>query len=184
MAKLEWRAAGRQGMNIADFRETAFIIEFDGPGTFIAYLRDHQITCKEHIREYRDAVLWCQEQADRLTAEAKENALPLNTVLSALVDKVDGDLFDIIAGEFGSMQAVDTGELLRVREQVLTYVLQVRQDAIKECMESVKEVQEEADREHENGESSGAWRSHRALERKLRIEQGEDQVAVDFSMKY
>jgi hypothetical protein len=188
MAKLEWRSAGNQGMNIADFRDTAFIIEFDGPGTFIAYQRDYQFNCKEHIREYRDAVLWCQEQADRMEDASKLAAKDADEIAQAVEPEhrrqASLAVFEAMATEFGSLRIVTEGEHIRVMNTMVDLICAARVQATDECIAEVQAVQEEADRNHENGESSGAWACVRALTRKVRIEKGEDPDAVDSSMKF
>jgi hypothetical protein len=181
MAKLEWRI--HKYINIADFMDTAFVIEFDGPGTYIAYLRDNQIVRKEHILEYRDAVLWCQQQADRLEEEAR-NAAEENqrAEQDPIHTQAEEAVFDILAEEFGTAQVTNLGEYQRIWEKLTTLVFEAHVAGLQEAHDSCADLVSDFDRDHDPESASGAHSAKRMLERRIRILNGEDTAVVDRDM--
>lgn len=182
MAALVWRVSkGNNSINIADFMDTAFIIEFDGPGTFIAYQRDKQSNNKEHIRDYRDAVLWCQEQATRMEAEAKAAETPEDRITADPAYKAALDMVNnfMTKNSVGALSSSATAVLMaNMTDLVFSAIVA----GVEEAKHISEEVQEDFQRDCEPEHSSGAFSVKRALERRIRILQGEDSVAVDFDM--
>jgi hypothetical protein len=179
MAKLEWRI--HKYINIADFMDTAFVIEFDGPGTYIAYLRDNQIVRKEHIREYRDAVLWCQTQADRLEAEAKEAETPEDRIAEDPTYKAALDMVNNFMAN-NSVGALSSNTTAVLMANMVEMVFAAHVAGVEEAKQISEEVSEDHQRDCEPELSSGAHSVKHALERRIRILNGEDPVAVDRDM--
>jgi hypothetical protein len=179
MAKLEWRI--HKYINIADFMDTAFVIEFDGPGTYIAYLRDNQIVRKEHIREYRDAVLWCQTQADRLEAEAKEAETPEDCIAEDPTYKAALDMVNNFMAN-NSVGALSSNTTAVLMANMVEMVFAAHVAGVEEAKQISEEVIEDHQRDCEPELSSGAHSVKHALERRIRILNGEDSAAVDRDM--
>lgn len=182
MAALVWRVSkGNNSINIADFMDTAFIIEFDGPGTFIAYQRDKQSNCKERIRDYRDAVMWCQEQADRMAAEAKEAETPEDRISEDPAYKAALDMVNIFMAKntVGPLSSAAQAVLMGNMVEMVFGAIVV---GLEEAQNISEQVSEDHQRDCDPELSAGAFSVKRALERRIRILKGEDPVAVDFDM--
>jgi hypothetical protein len=180
MAKLEWRLQGSQGRNVADFMETKFVIEFDGPGTFIAYLLDNQIVRKERCT-FNDAVLWCQTQADRLEAEAKEAETPEDRIAEDPTYKAALDMVNNFMAN-NSVGALSSNSTAVLMANMVEMVFAAHVAGVEEAKQISEEVSEDHQRDCEPELSSGAHSVKRALERRIRILKGEDAAAVDRDM--
>jgi hypothetical protein len=182
MAALVWRVSqGDNSINIADFMDTAFVIQFDGPGTFIAYQRDKQINCKERIRDYRDAVLWCQEQADRMEQEARDNG-EVEPEMPEAYKKALKSATDFLAEVDVMMKPLTTVEKASFAASLAELLFKTHVEGVQYAKDECAWLADCRDADFEIEDAAGIRSGVRWLERQIRVLNGEDSVKVDFDM--
>lgn len=180
MAALVWRVSKHnKSMNIADFMDTAFVIEFDGPGTFIAYQRDKQFNCKQYIKDYRDAVLWCQEQADRMEQEAiaagevADDEPPLDPAYEQALTTVNAF---IAKNNLGAMGAVSKAALAANMAEM---VFEAHRAGMEEAHAMCEDLALRYDANGDVEDASGVRSAKLWLERRIRVMKGEDLEEIE-----